>query len=116
MDAFDLMAETRYQQWLEKQEQAGYRAPAPVENTASRQSYESVLLSEIRTLLSKAAVATLRQQREEYVARAADLEVQLVISLERQGLPLVAQTLRGVIKRDRNLVTTLRPTRVVTGD
>lgn len=99
MSLFDTLAETRYQRWLEEKAKPGYKAPPPVLKTASRKSFEAHLLSEIRALVKKARQTAHREKREDYLRQARRLEIQMLVSLERQGLYRVAAVMRGAVSR-----------------
>lgn len=99
MSIFDRLAETRYQRWLEDKAKPGYVAPPQVMNTASRKSFEAHLLEEIRDLVMKASQCPQGEQRERYLKQARRLEIQMLVSLERQGLYRVAAVMRGAVSR-----------------
>ncbi len=101
MSVFDTLAENRYQQWLEASRQPGYQAPEPLIATRSRLSFEGMLYQEVMSLLERAGSASLAYDRDALLDEAANVELQLIVALEKKGLPRVAQTLRESIRAHR---------------
>lgn len=102
MSVFDILAENRYQQWLETRRQPGYQAPAPLGATRSRLSFEGMLYQEVLKLLERAGEAPAGTDRQALLNEAANVELQLIVALEKKGLTRVAQTLRESIRAHRS--------------
>lgn len=98
MSIFDTLAENRYQQWLEARRQPGYRPPEPRATTRERLSFEGMLYQRVLALLTQAGDLPAGADREDLLQTAARVELQLMVALEKKGLPRVAQTLRESIR------------------
>lgn len=103
MSVFDALAEQRYQEWLEKVSAADYQPARNRSEPASRKSFEAHVFSEVLHHLDKAADASDIEQRQA-LEKARELEVQLIILLERRGMPHAVATLRASIQRHRQAV------------
>ncbi|NND91152.1 MAG: hypothetical protein HKN42_09835 [Granulosicoccus sp.] len=104
MSVFDSLAEQRYQSWLDRISAPGYQPSPPVHRTATRTSYEGHVFSEVLRYLDKAGAARTPECRARFLEKARQLEVQLVILLERQKMPHVISTLRASIASHRREV------------
>lgn len=104
MSVFDTLAEQRYQDWLEKVSAPDYQPPPVVARTASRKSYEAHVFSEVLRYLDQAAEAVTPEEQRQALEKAQQLEVQLIILLERRNMPHAVLTLRASIDRHRQRV------------
>ncbi|MFK7893143.1 MAG: hypothetical protein AB8B63_20180 [Granulosicoccus sp.] len=104
MSVFDTLAESRYQQWLERQPESPVTPAAEADKTASRKSFEALLYQDILMLLDKAAKSRTLKERERNLHQAQGLEMQLLVSLERQGLNKVSLVLQKSIRQKKRLL------------
>lgn len=101
MAVFDTLAENRYNEWLKRCSDPGYKPRPAKPNTACRKSYEGYLLSEILSLITQAAEQSQPAARKDLHTKARKLEIQLFMSLEKKGMPLAADTLQRSIRNHR---------------
>lgn len=104
MSVFDLLAEQRYLDWEKKVSAPGYEPPPPVRKTAVRKSYEGYVYGEVLAHLDKAAGTDDAQKQADYLRKARQLEMQLIILLEKRNMPHAMATLRTSIKLRRQCV------------
>ncbi|MBX2883047.1 MAG: hypothetical protein KTR32_24050 [Granulosicoccus sp.] len=101
MSVFDTLAESRYQQWLKAHDRDQQSLPEHPPQTASRKSFEGLLFQDILSTLEQAASTSCKRERLRLIQHAHNLETQLLVSLEKQRLPMVAQTLQQSIRIHR---------------
>lgn len=101
MNAFDIIAEHRYEEWLERISASDYQPPAPVRDTVVRKSYEGHVFSEVVSHLEKAFEADTAQKRTQLLNKAGQLELQLILLLEKRRMPLAAATMRSSLQAHR---------------
>lgn len=104
MSVFDLLAERRYEEWLKKVSASDYQPPEAVKNTTVRKSFEAYIFTEAVAHLDKASKATTDEQRAELLRKARELELQLILLLEKRQMPLAAATLRTSLEARREQV------------
>jgi len=104
MNVFDMLAEQRYLDWEKKVSAPGYQPPPPVSRTAIRKSYEGYVYGEVLAHLDKVADTDDTRKRQEYLQTARQLEMQLVILLEKRNMPHAMATLRNAIRLRRQEV------------
>ncbi|MGQ7847923.1 hypothetical protein ACUNV4_25740 [Granulosicoccus sp. 3-233] len=104
MNVFDMLAEQRYLDWEKKVSAPGYQPPPPVSKTAIRKSYEGYVYGEVLAHLDKAAETDNTRKQQEYLQKARQLELQLVILLEKRNMPHAMTTLRHAIRLRRQAV------------
>jgi hypothetical protein len=99
MSILERLAEVRMQDWNRRQAR-GEVSPEPDAPVGSGETLETQLLADAIDLLERAAGAR-DDERARLVAEAQALELRLMVSLERQGLPLVAKRMEQDIARVR---------------
>ncbi len=97
MSIFDFLVEAKMKAWNKEVQQPDYVAPPPVEKTAPGKSFEGHLLDDIKQLINQAAQQAESSRCNDLLSKAKDLEIQLISSLEGQGLFLMAQTMQTTI-------------------
>ena len=105
MSIFDTIAENRYQEWLNSKDTRAQNSPNK-NDSVKRQTFESVLLAEIHGLLAKIAEETDQTKKKRLLAQSMAIEFQLIVSLERKSMPLLANILRTSISRQRDALLT----------
>lgn len=103
MSVFDTLAEQRYQDWLERVSAPGYQPP-PARETATRKSFEAHVFSDVLRSLDKAGLADSQEQQAKHLEKAEQLEMQLIILLERRGMAQAITVLRKAIAQRRQEV------------
>lgn len=103
MSVFDTLAEQRYQDWLEKVSAPDYEPPPAEKQTARRQSFEAHVFGEVLKHLDRLP-ALEPEKRADCLKTARQLEMQLVILLEKRGMPHAIATLRASIAQRRQAV------------
>ena len=104
MNVFDMLAEQRYLDWEKKVSAPDYQPPPPVARTAIRKSYEGYVYGEVLAHLDKAAQTGDERKQAEYLQQARQLEMQLVILMEKRQMPHAMATLRESIRQRRQVV------------
>jgi len=104
MSIFDTIAENRYREWLENKDDEDHRAAIKNTPTPNRQSFESSLFLEINRVFEKAAKQTNPVIRKKLIDRASAMETQLLISLEKKSMPLLAVALQDSIAHQRRVL------------
>lgn len=107
MSIFDTIAENRYREWLKNKDDQDHRSAIKDTPTPNRQSFESSLFLEINRIFDKAAKQTNPVIRKKLIDRANAMEMQLLISLEKKSMPLLAVALRDSIAHRRRSLKNL---------
>ncbi|PID62636.1 MAG: hypothetical protein CSB44_03430 [Gammaproteobacteria bacterium] len=102
LNPFDLIAENRYQAWLEAEQRGERRAqPAPTK-TPSRKSFEAVIYEELIKRLERAAACDRdSERRARWLEQAASLEMRLMVAFERKDSMRLARVLAQSIRERR---------------
>jgi hypothetical protein len=106
-DILQMLAEAKICEWENRSDKEKSAAASAVFQPSS--SYEKQLLDEIIGLI-KSAESSSHESAASKLSSAKNLEIQLMISLEKQGLNLTARRISDEIRdhRDRFEVTTQR--------
>ena len=96
MSVFSVLAESRIREWLKRRAEGKTEAPPP--EAGNGESYEAHMVREIRDLRG-------RPGDEAAAGKARDLELQLLISLERNGFPLLARQVSDALHATEDSVS-----------
>jgi hypothetical protein len=97
-DIFQILSEAKIREWQERPEKD---KSAAASNYQPSSSYEKQLMDEIVGLIESAKDAP-REAAAKKLASARDLEIQLMVSLENQGLTLTARSIADEIRDHRS--------------
>ncbi len=90
MGIFSVIAEAKILDWLRRKKTGEIQDPEPSATATASKSYQSYLLEDIKRLIEQAAGEP-AEKRRETEQKAQELEIQLLASLENEGLNLMAK-------------------------
>lgn len=98
-DIFQILTEAKIREWQNRSEEE--KAAAASAEFQPSSSYEKQLLDEIIGLIKSTKNAS-QENAERKLSSAKNLEIQLMVSLEKQGLNLTARRIADEIRDHRN--------------
>ena len=98
MHLFDRLCEAKLQNWLQPPE-AQRKAYLPSSQTTQTKAFESHLLNDSKRLIRLAFEQPDEALRITLLKQARLVEIQLLASLEKQGLPLIARMMQDELSQ-----------------